>query len=124
MRYISQEMRAPMNTVFMGLDVMEKELNDGEIGHVASIASVKEIKMAANSALTILNDILILDKVKEGLLVLELTDEDPCALVTRIAEEFMIHVSTNRSVSHPRSKLLTSSSLVGAKGRGIAGGKN
>jgi signal transduction histidine kinase len=93
MRYISHEIRTPLNTVFMGLKLMEKELEDGTLTHAQAMKHVYDIKTAATAALTILNDMLMLDKVKQGLLVLEIAEEDPYAVLTKTVSEFGIQVS-------------------------------
>ena len=92
MRYISHEIRTPLNTVFMGLKLIEKELADNTLDPTKAITMVFEIKVAAEAALAVLNDLLMLNKVKEGLLVLELTDEDPLTLIKDAVEGFNIQV--------------------------------
>jgi signal transduction histidine kinase len=92
-RYISHEIRTPLNIVFMGLKLMEKELQDGTLTHAQAMTHVYDIRAAANAALTILNDMLMLYKVKQGLLVLEITEEDPYMVLKKTVNEFGIQVS-------------------------------
>ena len=91
-RYISHEMRTPLNTAFLGLNLIIEQLEEGSLGPFEALKSVKEVKTAASVALTILNDMLMLDKVKDGLLVLELSDQEPYNLVQKTVEEFNIQV--------------------------------
>ncbi len=91
-RYISHEIRTPLNTVFMGLKLMEKEIEDGSLGPLQALRSVYEVQRAAEAALSVLNNMLMLDKVKQGLLVLELSDNDPYAVVWNTVNEFGIQV--------------------------------
>ena len=91
-RYISHEIRTPLNTVFLGLKLVKESLEDGTMGPLEALKEIGEIKAAADVALTVLNDMLMLDKVKAGLLALELTDEEPLAMLKETVEGFNIQV--------------------------------
>lgn len=100
MRYISHEIRTPLNTVSMGLKVMETELLEGTLDPTKALKYVHEVQTATEVALTVLNDMLMLDKVKDGLLVLELTNEGPYALLRETVDGFNIQVQIGRTRLH------------------------
>ena len=70
MRYISHEIRTPMNTVFMGLKLVERDiakyLSQGNPNVEGILTNVKDTKIAADTALGILNDMLLYDKITQG----------------------------------------------------------
>eukprot|EP00602_Paraphysomonas_sp_CaronLab_P009960 CAMPEP_0185037908 /NCGR_PEP_ID=MMETSP1103-20130426/32928_1 /TAXON_ID=36769 /ORGANISM="Paraphysomonas bandaiensis, Strain Caron Lab Isolate" /LENGTH=539 /DNA_ID=CAMNT_0027576101 /DNA_START=710 /DNA_END=2329 /DNA_ORIENTATION=- len=76
-RYISHEVRTPLNTVFMGLrllrDVLSKysqyPTNDW-IRKEGIVHDTNDILESCNTALTILNEILVIDKIEDGRLTL------------------------------------------------------
>jgi signal transduction histidine kinase len=93
LRYISHEIRTPLNTLFMGLKLMEEGIGEGTMGPAEAMNTVQEIKAAAEVALSVLNDMLMLDKVKQGALALELTEEEPYTTVKATVEGFNVQVS-------------------------------
>jgi signal transduction histidine kinase len=84
-RYISHEIRTPLNIVFMGLQFLksnqEKEectvrefSNKGKNYHQTTLESqqcVADMHSACGSAIAILNDLLLFDKLEDGKLVLD-----------------------------------------------------
>ena len=86
MRYISHEIRTPMNTVFMGLNLLE----DGAPLELAPI--IRDVKVASQDALDVLNDMLLLDKITNGLVVPEFTYVDPVAFIQAALSPFTIQV--------------------------------
>ena len=97
MRYISHEIRTPLNTVFMGLKYIEAGLVDGTMVVGEAVKSVHDVKAAANVALSVLNAMLMFDKVKQGLLVLELVDVNPYAMLQEVVLGFTIQVQSASS---------------------------
>ncbi len=67
MRYISHEIRTPLNVAYMGLQLLSEEEDPL---HAKSILS--DSTEACSTAISILNDLLLYDKIEEGNLVLEL----------------------------------------------------
>jgi signal transduction histidine kinase len=108
-KFVSHEVRTPLNAVCMGLRLMEEELrartwpdsshsteeetaskivptdseNKGEI-----LVLAEEILSNANSAVDVLNDLLNYDKVEMGTLSLELTIIPIWDLIERTMKEF------------------------------------
>ena len=69
-RYISHEIRNPLNNVMLGLDHLEEVMNR-EAGPFSNVELVREIKDSCRASLTVLNDMLTSDKIRNGFLVLE-----------------------------------------------------
>ena len=69
-RYISHEIRNPLNNVMLGLDHLE-EVMCREAGCSPNVETVREIRDSCRASLTILNDMLTSDKIRSGFLVLE-----------------------------------------------------
>eukprot|EP01041_Mallomonas_annulata_P042128 gene42128-biopygen6088 len=56
-----------MNTVFVGLKLLENELSGESMNFSESLVIVRDVKKAAEVALEVLNDMLLFDKLKGGL---------------------------------------------------------
>eukprot|EP01041_Mallomonas_annulata_P008295 gene8295-biopygen4004 len=56
-----------MNTVFVGLKLLEIELSGESINFSELLVIVRDLKQAAEMALEVLNDMLLFDKIKGGL---------------------------------------------------------
>eukprot|EP00600_Ochromonadales_sp_CCMP1393_P017877 CAMPEP_0175034894 /NCGR_PEP_ID=MMETSP0005-20121125/22920_1 /TAXON_ID=420556 /ORGANISM="Ochromonas sp., Strain CCMP1393" /LENGTH=736 /DNA_ID=CAMNT_0016295897 /DNA_START=315 /DNA_END=2522 /DNA_ORIENTATION=+ len=84
-RYISHEVRTPLNTVCMGLRLLLDEM-DSTTTVMATL--LNEILMNSGNAVDVLNDLLNYDKIEMGLLKLELTDVSMIPLIERAANEF------------------------------------
>ena len=71
MRYISHEIRTPMNTVFVGLKLIQQDLlelikpNNHDIDDI--LININDTKLAAETALEVLNDMLLFDKISQGM---------------------------------------------------------
>ena len=95
LRYISHEMRTPLNTVFLGLNVLIKQLQKYfHIGtdHICYLTA-KDIQTSCEITIGILNDMLLFDKIESGLLALELKSISPWSLIKRSIQTFFIQVS-------------------------------
>ena len=95
MRYISHEMRTPLNTVSMGLNVLMKQFQN--VFHLATdhlcYLTAKDIQGSCNVAIEILNDMLLYDKIESGLLALELVNFSPWLDIKQSVELFYIQVN-------------------------------
>ena len=71
-RYISHEIRTPLNTVCLGLDVLGDDLKkSANPTDVERCETIGDISASCQIALSILNDLLNMDKVESGTLILE-----------------------------------------------------
>ena len=93
MRYISHELRTPLNIVYVGLRLLDKELSEGSLDVQETSVIVSDMKTAADVALTVLNDLLLLDKINQGLLVAELTDRAPIRFIEETVAPFHVQVN-------------------------------
>ena len=79
-RYISHEIRTPLNTVFLGMSFIKSELIN--IAPLVSeyvdpiIETVNEVNNCCEVALSIVNDMLTFDRLKEGMMSLELKETE------------------------------------------------
>ena len=93
MRYISHEIRTPLNTTYCGLNVIKKELKaEFRNENHKSFVTIKETQVACDIAISILNDMLLYDKVESGLLKLELENISPWPFFKAAVETFYIQV--------------------------------
>ena len=68
-RYLSHEMRTPLNTVISGLNVMREEMVAN--GHSQYISDLDDIKASTIVSVEMLNQMLTSDKIQHGNLVLD-----------------------------------------------------
>ena len=62
-RYVSHEVRTPLNAVIMGLNIFESELQSDE-SHPERLGLLQEVQTSANAAVDCLNDVLQYDKIE------------------------------------------------------------
>jgi signal transduction histidine kinase len=73
-RYISHEMRTPLNAAHLGLKILEKNLNYYKGPKQSEhLEIVREVGTACEMAVTILNDLLNYDKLEDETLIIEPT---------------------------------------------------
>ena len=89
-RYISHEIRTPLNTVFMGIQLARTQLAAGNADDSGSI--LHDVEESCVTAVEILNDILLYDKIEDGRMELEKSDVSAKTLVESVADLFMIQV--------------------------------
>ena len=95
MRYISHEMRTPLNTTFLGLNLLMKQFRNVlkiSTDHIC-FKTVNDVKTSCDVAVSILNDILLYDKIESGLLALELDILSPWLFIKQSVQPFFIQVS-------------------------------
>ena len=81
-RYISHEMRTPMNVASVGIDLLDSTLQDAGVTDPEALERICDVKEAIHIAIEILNDILTYEKISSNLMVLEKSLQSPMALVT------------------------------------------
>lgn len=105
MRYVSHEVRTPLNSVCMGLNLMQEEIqsklsttragNDKTASITVEEANAwlslsRDIHISAQSATNVLNDFLNYDKIESRKLTLELSVVPIDALIREISREFIL----------------------------------
>ena len=80
MKYIFHEVRTPLNSLSMGIDVLSQSKSLGEV----DIESLDNMKLATNFMSNTLNDVLNMQKIEEGKFELELTPFDMRSIITTV----------------------------------------
>lgn len=98
MRFISHEVRTPLNSVCMGLTLLEEELKEKEDISAESeeLLLVQSIQRNSQSAVDVLNDLLNYDKIEGGNLSLELELLDAWGLIRRTISEFKLSCNSKQ----------------------------
>mmetsp|Transcript_331 Transcript_331/g.616 ORF Transcript_331/g.616 Transcript_331/m.616 type:complete len:888 (+) Transcript_331:132-2795(+) len=96
-RFISHEVRTPMNTVCMGLKLLENGITKCSDENNELIQDLVEIthdlQASAESAVTVLNDLLNYDKIESGTLKLEFSNIDLWELVRTSVRALSVHAT-------------------------------
>ena len=71
-RFISHEIRSPLNVMSLGLDMLKKEMSEVDT-KTETVALVKDMKESCEHSMTILNELLNLDMIEAGILDLDRT---------------------------------------------------
>lgn len=96
-RYISHELRNPLNTVFMGLKLLSDQVGSNineEKSFDEIYDSIRDTTLACNVALDILNDLLLFDKLESGIMELRTQEVNVIELVEACVS---MHQSAMRS---------------------------
>ena len=108
-RYISHEIRTPLNTVFLGIGFVKGEIAAIEkkqettkylesrgcaayepIPLQTISEAIVDVNESCQVALSILNDLLTVDKIESGKLVIEVEDADPYKLIIDVYNPFRV----------------------------------
>jgi len=90
-RYISHEVRTPLNTALMGLQVLIEELSlSTHTSNKENFQIVVDIKTSTEIAINVLNELLAFDKLESGTLILEKTELNVVELVEKTLQPFYI----------------------------------
>jgi signal transduction histidine kinase len=103
-RYISHEIRTPLNTVSMGIELARKQLKEGNIQDTADI--LHDVEESCVTAVKILNDILLYDKIEDGLMELEKSVISAYSLVEALCANSMFRCQSSCSVVFARSIII------------------
>ena len=89
-RYITHEVRTPMNTAIMGLDLLMEEY----IGYKNEddLKTVQDIKKSCDIAVNVLNELLMFDKLESGTLLIEKVEIDVLNFIQDSMQMFQIQV--------------------------------
>ncbi len=71
-RYISHQIRTPLNTVVLGIQLLSDKINGLDPNAIGSDLKdiVRDIGYSSKASIEILNDLLLFDKIEEGNLIL------------------------------------------------------
>mmetsp|Transcript_33575 Transcript_33575/g.80336 ORF Transcript_33575/g.80336 Transcript_33575/m.80336 type:complete len:930 (-) Transcript_33575:470-3259(-) len=99
-RYVSHEVRTPLNAVIMGLACLRSDLDNQRLvnsseednlnGLSESLGLLEDIEMSANSAVEVLNEVLQYDKIERSALKLELSMVEIFDTVEKTVSEFKL----------------------------------
>ena len=87
--YISHEVRTPLNTVIMGLQVLADDLESADQD---TLTSLQDVRTSCDIAVNVLNELLMFDKLEGGTLMLEKTKANAMELITKTITPFQIQV--------------------------------
>jgi signal transduction histidine kinase/CheY-like chemotaxis protein len=116
-RYVSHEMRTPLNTAFLGLEMMAADLNAIKAKYSTMILrletasnmlnnrgtfelagdvhelhdTMKQVRDSCKVAVETLDDLLTFDKLDESKLVIEVTDMDPWVFLSDASKPFELN---------------------------------
>ena len=89
--YISHEVRTPLNTAIMGLQVLIEALQSP--ADMENLDTANDVKNACDVAVNVLNEVLTFDKLESGTLMLEKSTVHAMGLVEETVSMFQIQVS-------------------------------
>ena len=69
-RYISHEIRNPLNSMQLGLESLEEDMRRNR-DNLSRLEILRDVKASLQVSITTLNDMLTSDKIRSGLLVVE-----------------------------------------------------
>ena len=90
MRYISHEMRTPLNVACLGMKILHDELK--RLGLLSLLETAMDTQKACQTSIDILNDLLLYDKIASGLMTLEKRLLDPLDFTTKVLRPFNLQV--------------------------------
>ena len=90
-RYISHEIRIPLNAVCMGLELLWDKVTTGGSSEVL-LEVVNDSMTSCDNAVLVLNDLLTFDKMERGALLLELETVDVMSLIRSTVQPFFVQV--------------------------------
>ena len=90
MRYISHEMRTPLNVACLGMKILHDELK--RLGLFSLLETAMDTQKACQNAIDILNDMLLYDKIVSGLMTLEKRLFDPLDFTAKVLNPFQLQV--------------------------------
>lgn len=89
-RYMSHEMRTPLNVMHLGLKILEKNLLKSRLhSHKTQVATVRDIMSACDIAVAFLNDLLNFGKLEDGFLEMKPTKTSALTFITSTSRLFV-----------------------------------
>ena len=92
-RFVSHEMRSPLNTVTIGLDLLKKDLRTSNSPKKTQmVETLADMKNQCDAAIEILNDLLNYEKLDSGIMTLDKAQVQAWSLLTGSVQPFYIQV--------------------------------
>jgi signal transduction histidine kinase len=98
-RFLSHEIRSPLNAINMGLSIIKKEIDNNKYNSNINddfnndmLIVVDEIGKACNTSLDILNDLLTYEKIDAGILLLDLQTVSAFPVIYSSLQSFVLQV--------------------------------
>eukprot|EP01035_Chromulina_nebulosa_P069592 gene69592-biopygen43533 len=88
MRYISHEMRTPLNVACLGIKFLRDELE--KLGLLLLLDTAIDTEKSCKTAVDILNDMLLYDKIVNGLMVLDKRFIAPLDFIIKVLSPFYL----------------------------------
>jgi len=105
MRYVSHEVRTPMNAVCMGVTLLQEEIkafsstctsNKCTETFTGWLSLLDDVSISATSSVHVLNDLLHYDKIESGTATLELSTFPLLPLLMKTSSEFKLSAKTKK----------------------------
>jgi len=87
-RYISHEIRNPLNSVQLGLESLEEDMLQSR-DNLVRLEILRDVKASLQASITTLNDMLTSDKIRSGLLTLERKSVNLMGVISVAAVQYM-----------------------------------
>lgn len=95
-RHVSHEIRTPLNTTVLGLKLLDHAIKNDENQDASFVEDLlSDISSSCATAIDILNDLLLYEKIEGGLVSLETEDTEVWELVKEVAKMFRIQVNSH-----------------------------
>ena len=96
-RYVSHEVRTPLNVMSLGLDLLEEELSeDTSAVSEEYLQSVKQVQESCRQAVGVMNDLIQYDSVQDGEIELQKTTVNALQMVRDNIRPFRFQAEQNR----------------------------
>ena len=101
-RFIAHELRNPLNTVYLGLNLLKRSLKEIFVSEDI-IQILRDVQLSCDATLGILNDMLSYEKLDAGILTLDRSFFSPMALLESSIGPFLIQVrpEDRHPIPHP-----------------------
>jgi len=84
-------MRTPLNTAYLGLKLLQEDFTRSN--DLERLETVKDIRDSCDKAITTLNEVLVMDKLESGVLLLEPEPVSPLSLIVEVLGPFYVQVT-------------------------------
>lgn len=93
-RYVGHEIRSPLSTVHLGLELLEAQLRSA---HPDVVRTVRDLRLSCMTAVDVLNELIQYEQMEAGAMTLELAEVYPIPFLVSAVSPFM-HDARQRSI--------------------------